>query len=122
MRRLRSAKLDSAARCAGGSRPAPALNMSASFSVGRAAWRGSALAATAGAIGVRLGGASLRPLQALDDGQAQPVSAPSVAGSEGLPGEPARTSHFTQVVGLVWRTVALWLLALVLLTLAHVLG
>ncbi len=83
---------------------------------------GVILAATAGAIGVRLGGASLRPLQALDDGQAQPVSAPSVAGSEGLPGEPARTSHFTQVVGLVWRTVALWLLALVLLTLAHVLG
>ena len=80
------------------------------------------MAATAGAIGVRLGGASLRPLQTLSDGQAQPVSAPSVAGAEGLPGEPARTSHFTQVVGLVWRTVALWLLALVLLTLAHVLG
>ena len=50
------------------------------------------------------------------------VEAPSVAGGEGLPGEPARTSHFTQVVGLVWRTVALWLLALILMTLAHVLG
>ena len=83
---------------------------------------GVIVAATAGAIGVRLGGASLRPLPTLADGQAQPVSAPSVAGGEGLPGEPARTSHFTQVVGLVWRTVALWLLALILLTLAHVLG
>ena len=41
---------------------------------------------------------------------------------DGLPGEAARTPHFTQVVGLVWRTVALWLLLLVLLTLAHVLG
>ena len=42
--------------------------------------------------------------------------------ADGLPGEAARTPHFTQVVGLVWRTVALWLLLLVLLTLAHVLG
>ena len=83
---------------------------------------GVIVAATAGAIGVRLGGASLRPLPTLAEGQAQPVSAPSVAGGEGLPGEPARTSHFTQVVGLVWRTVALWLLALILMTLAHVLG
>jgi adenosylcobinamide-phosphate synthase len=82
---------------------------------------GVVLAATAGAIGVRLGGQSLRPLSV------DAVSTPSAAagappGSEGLPGEPARTSHFTQVVGLVWRTVALWLLLLVLLTLAHVLG
>jgi len=81
---------------------------------------GVILAATAGALGVRLGGASLRPLTP-EGAAAVPVSAAGVSG-EGLPGEPPRTAHFTQVVGLVWRTVALWLLLLVLLTLAHVLG
>ena len=81
---------------------------------------GVILAATAGAIGVRLGGASLRPLSA--DAVGQPLSAPGAAAGEGLPGVAARTAHLTQVVGLVWRTVALWLLLLVLLTLARVLA
>ena len=81
---------------------------------------GVILAATAGAIGVRLGGASLRPLAV--DIEGQPVPNPGALAGDGLPGEAARTPHFTQVVGLVWRTVALWLLLLVLLTLAHVLG
>ena len=81
---------------------------------------GVILAATAGAIGVRLGGASLRPLSA--ETVPQPATAPGAEAGDGLPGEAARTAHFTQVVGLVWRTVALWLLLLVLLTLAHVLG
>ncbi|HOB67766.1 CobD/CbiB family protein [Ottowia sp.] len=81
---------------------------------------GVILAATAGAIGVRLGGASLRPLSA--DASAQPAPAQGAASADGLPGATARTAHFGQVVGLVWRTVALWLLLLVLLTLAHVLG
>ena len=71
---------------------------------------GVILAATAGAIGVRLGGASLRPLSA--DAVGQPLSAPGAAAGEGLPGVAARTAHLTQVVGLVWRTVALWLLLL----------
>lgn len=81
---------------------------------------GVILAATAGAIGVRLGGASLRPLAA--DALGQPQPAPGSAAADGLPGEAPRTAHLTQVVGLVWRTVALWLLLLALLTLAHVLG
>ena len=77
------------------------------------------LAATSGAIGVRLGGAALRPVpQAVGVG---PLPLPADTNDE-LPGEPATPAHFTQVVGLVWRTVALWLLLLVLLTLAHVLG
>ncbi|MDO5625320.1 MAG: CobD/CbiB family protein [Pseudomonadota bacterium] len=70
---------------------------------------GVILAATAGAIGVRLGSASARSSaggQALD----------------GMPGDAPRSAHFGQAVGLVWRTVALWLLVLVLLTLAHVMG
>lgn len=61
---------------------------------------GVILAATAGAIGVRLG----------------PLSA------HALPGETPRNAHLRQAVGLVWRTVALWLLLLTLLTLARVLG
>jgi adenosylcobinamide-phosphate synthase len=81
---------------------------------------GVILAATAGAIGVRLGGASLRPLSADQFGQ-PPSSAGPLKGDR-LPGEVARTLHFTQVVGLVWRTVALWLLLLALLTLARVLA
>ena len=81
---------------------------------------GVILAATAGAIGVRLGGASLRP--AAPGGLGQPMPGAAGLAAEGLPGEPPRTAHFTQVVGLVWRMVALWLLLLVLLTLAHVLG
>ncbi|MDR1967444.1 MAG: cobalamin biosynthesis protein [Burkholderiaceae bacterium] len=60
---------------------------------------GALLAATAGALGVRLGGAALD-----------------------LPGKPPGAEHLTQVVGMLWRTVALWLLLLVLLTLARVMG
>ena len=81
---------------------------------------GVILAATAGALGVRLGGTSLRPL-APDGAGPVPAAVAGVAG-DSLPGEVPRTAHFSQVVGLVWRTVALWLLLLVLLTLAHVLG
>jgi adenosylcobinamide-phosphate synthase len=82
---------------------------------------GVILAATAGAIGVRLGGASLKPLPT--EGLGQPAGNPaSGLAAEGLPGESARTAHFAQVVGLVWRTAALWLLLLALLTLAHVIG
>ena len=84
---------------------------------------GVILAATAGALGVRLGGASLRPVAADAAGRPLPSpAAPAAPAGEEFPGDTARTSHFTQVVGLVWRTVALWLLLLVLLTLAHVLG
>ena len=76
---------------------------------------GVILAATAGAPGGRLGGTSLRP-------PAPDGAGPLPAAGAGVAGEVPRTAHFSQVVGLVWRTVALWLLLLVLLTLAHVLG
>lgn len=82
---------------------------------------GVLLAATAGAIGVRLGGAALKPLAPDMLGAAS--TEPGVAAAGGsLPGELPRSAHFAQVIGLVWRMVALWLLLLVLLTLAHVLG
>lgn len=81
---------------------------------------GVILAATSGAIGVRLGGASLRPVAS--EFSAQPAGTPDGAPDSGLPGREPHSAHLVQVVGLVWRMVALWLLLLVLLTLAHVLG
>jgi adenosylcobinamide-phosphate synthase len=60
---------------------------------------GVVLAATAGALGVRLG---------------------HLAGDDGLPGNPPSAAHAIQAAGLLRRMMALWLLLLVLLTLAHV--
>lgn len=79
---------------------------------------GVILAAAAGALGVRLGGAALRPAQL----QGVPAAAGAELGGGGMPGEAPDTVHFARMVGLMWRMVALWLLLLVLLTLAHVLG
>ena len=81
---------------------------------------GVILASTSGAIGVRLGGAALRPATA--ELPAQPAGTPEPPSGTGLPGNEPHSAHLVQVVGLVWRMVALWLLVLVLLTLAHVLG
>jgi len=81
---------------------------------------GVVLAATAGALGVRLGGDALKaPAPGL---AAQPPASGSPPADDGLPGQPPRPAHFSQVAGLLWRMVALWLLLLVLLTLAHVMG
>jgi adenosylcobinamide-phosphate synthase len=51
--------------------------------------------------------------------QVPPAGADDAFGASGA--EPD-VRHFAQVAGLLWRSVALWLLLLVLLTLAHVLG
>ena len=63
---------------------------------------GIVLAATAGAVNVRL--------QATDR-QGNP-----------LPGQTPELAHLAVVVGLVWRTVVLWMVLLALLTLARLLG
>ena len=80
---------------------------------------GVILAATAGAIDVRLGGAALQPGQDLVvlDEEGRPAG-----GSASTPGRPPETAHFAQVVGLVWRTVVMWLLLVALLTMANLLG
>jgi adenosylcobinamide-phosphate synthase len=84
---------------------------------------GVLLASAAGALGVQLGG---RP-------EASDAEAAAAAGQGALfddalasrgntPGMLARSAHLQSVVGLVWRSVVLWMLLLALLTLANVLG
>jgi adenosylcobinamide-phosphate synthase len=76
---------------------------------------GVILAATAGAINIRLGGA---PLQAPnEDGEDN-----DTAGGSSTPGRVPEVAHFAQVVGLVWRTVIMWLVLVALLTMANLLG
>jgi adenosylcobinamide-phosphate synthase len=72
---------------------------------------GVVLAATAGALTVRLGGEALRA----DDND-------DTQDSESTPGRTPEMAHLSSVVGLVWRSVVLWMVLLALLTLARLLG
>jgi adenosylcobinamide-phosphate synthase len=86
---------------------------------------GVILAATAGAVNVRLGSSA---------DQATPVSSTSQDADAGPLGGAGRASegqtqrqtpeiaHLRIIVGLVWRSVVLWMLLLALLTLARLLG
>jgi adenosylcobinamide-phosphate synthase len=76
---------------------------------------GVILAATAGAINIRLGGA---PLQAPNEDS----EGNDTAGSSSTPGRVPEVAHFAQVVGLVWRTVIMWLVLVALLTMANLVG
>ena len=69
---------------------------------------GIILAATSGAVNVRLGGAALQ--SRLD------------AVSQAAPGREPEVAHLRSIVGLVWRSVVLWMVLLALLTLARLLG
>lgn len=63
---------------------------------------GVILAATSGAVNIRLQGADRQV--------------------ESGPGQAPELAHLAVVVGLVWRTVVMWMVLLALLTLAHLLG
>ena len=82
---------------------------------------GVLLAATSGAINVRLGGEALKPA-------AGEPAAPGLgddadmADSGSTPGREPELAHLRSVVGLVWRSVVLWMVLLALLTLARLLG
>lgn len=75
---------------------------------------GVVLAATAGAINVRLGGAGLRPSDR-DPVEADPVIEPTA-------GREPEVGHLRSMVGLVWRAVVMWMVLLALMTLARLLG
>ncbi len=82
---------------------------------------GVVLAATAGAINVRLGGEALRARVEWLASQGFEDDAESGDGGS-TPGREPGVGHLRSVVGLVWRSVVVWLLLLALLTLARLLG
>lgn len=90
-------------------------------------WRheneGVILAAAAGAVGVQLGGAAppgVTPDRSKTfDSGANPDSAGSAGSTAGMP--PVQ-GHLQSVVGLVWRSVVLWMMLLALLSVANLLG
>lgn len=90
-------------------------------------WRyqneGIILAAAAGAVGVRLGGAAPPGVtpdrsQTLEGGASQDA----VEAQGSTPGAEPQLGHLRSVVGLVWRSVVLWMLLLALLSLANLVG
>lgn len=76
---------------------------------------GVILAATAGAINIRLGGAPLKASSEDDESV-------DTTGASSTPGRTPEVAHFAQVVGLVWRTVIMWLVLVALLTMANLVG
>lgn len=81
---------------------------------------GVVLAATAGAIGVRLGGVALRGKEGVANATFE--AGGPLGDSDATPGQEPQVGHLRSVVGLVWRSVVVWLLMLALLTLARLLG
>ena len=85
---------------------------------------GIVLAATSGALNVRLGGQALtttfEPL-ATGEFSLGGIGAPETV-SPVTPGREPDVAHLRSVVGLVWRSVVLWMVLLALLTLARLLG
>lgn len=82
---------------------------------------GIILAATAGAINIRLGGSARVAAFPADGAPAMP-SGPADMTNESAPGQTPELAHLAVVVGLVWRTVVMWMVLLALLTLARLLG
>lgn len=86
---------------------------------------GVILAATSGAVNVRLGGEALKPVFSPDvsqEFQAGGLDDEDLAITESSPGREPEVAHLRSVVGLVWRSVVLWMVLLALLTLARLLG
>ena len=90
-------------------------------------WRhdneGVILAAAAGAVGVQLGGRAppgVTPDRAKTFTSGAGVDDLAADGSTA--GAPPVAAHLRSIVGLVWRSVVLWMLLLALLTLANLIG
>lgn len=83
---------------------------------------GIILASAAGALGMQLGGAAA-PGVTPDRSKTFSAGGPGLADAAGsTAGDPVQPGHLHSVVGLVWRSVVLWMLLVALLTLANVLG
>jgi adenosylcobinamide-phosphate synthase len=87
---------------------------------------GVILAATSGAVNVRLGGGALTPAPYADP-LASAQAGESVVDQRGAdggstPGREPEPAHLRSVVGLVWRSVVMWMGLLALLTLARLIG
>ncbi len=85
---------------------------------------GVILAAMSGAIGVRLGGQILKsaaviPVVTVPDANATPAESGL---DQALPGREPEVAHLAQVVGVVWRSVVMWLVLLALLSFARLIG
>lgn len=97
---------------------------------------GVVLAATSGAVNVRLGGSALKAASArypadaggvLSGGPRRVEDIEDIEGKEApatpsTPGREPELGHLRSIVGLVWRCVVLWMVLLALLTLARLLG
>lgn len=86
---------------------------------------GIILAATSGAVNVRLGGAALKQVivsDASQELQADVLEAEDRLATESMLGREPEVAHLRSIVGLVWRSVVLWMLLIALLTLARLLG
>ena len=83
---------------------------------------GVVLAATAGAINVRLGGEALKAKPVPHGSQEGLEMDADLGDSASTPGVTPEVGHLRSVVGLVWRSVVVWMLLLALLTLARLLG
>ena len=82
---------------------------------------GILLAAAAGAIGVQLGGQAA-PGITPDRSKTFDAGAAAQGATGSTAGVPPQAGHLQSVVGLVWRSVVLWLLLTALLSLANLLG
>ena len=84
---------------------------------------GIILAAAAGALGVQLGGAAAPGVTPDRSKTFTAGGEADIAAAQGsTAGAPTQSGHLQSVVGLVWRSVVLWMLLVALLSLANVLG
>ncbi len=88
---------------------------------------GTILSAASGALGVRLGG-QVAPAVGAGQGDVSRTmirgQSPDVIEAQGSTsgGVPPEMAHLRSVVGLIWRSVVLWMLLLALLSLANLVG
>lgn len=84
---------------------------------------GVILAAAAGAVGVQLGGAAAPGVTPDRSKTFESGASPETVGaSASTQGIPPQLGHLQSIVGLVWRSVVLWMLLVALLSLANLVG